>query len=540
MYKNTLLNWGYVLSRHSENVTMGAKGETKMNDLITSEQKRSSRLFNPTIGLAGFGVLLGWHFLILYFSFPMTSGIFPADFVYIRQVVLNASLCAFFGVFGFMMSGLPQRDDVRSHVIVYVAMGVGAVGSATLIVGSNVGIIWPIVAVVMIGASEAVLMLLWLRFYTETSENYSGASLGASALFGSLICFFSYHLTFEVSAFILVILPIASGLLLITMTKDIPLRKNDLIGSGVTDWSSARKPYWKTTSQLMAMALFFGMVQGCNSIEKTLLPAADPIAILGAALAGVVLFVIYLRSKHLPNLGVVINTSLMLFIAGMMILPFHVRFFPEIAAFLIMTGFIFYFILTLIFIVDLCRTFDLNTTVAVGMNQALEYGMFAVGILVGNLFWTRFADNPIFPFAISFIAIFVLAAITLFLTTERPPWEADFYKSKHVSDRKAAKEDENCADEAEEVEESDEVDALVVLSERYALTPREVEVFTLLSKGRNAEFIQNALVISNHTVKTHIYNIYRKMDIHSLQDLLDLMDAEEALQGKDRCGDLRQ
>lgn len=495
-----------------------------MNDTTTNDRKRSSRLFSPTIGLAGFGVLLGWHFLILYFSFPMTSGMFPAEFIFIRQVVLNASLCVFFGAFGYLMRNLPQRDKLQSHAIAYSAMAVGTIGSATLVVGSIMGIAWSIFAVVLIGASEAILMLFWLRFYTETSENYSGISLGTSAVVGSLICFFTYHLTFEVSVFVLVILPLASGALLITLTRDIPLRSNDPLGFGISDWSSARKPYWKTTFQLMAMALFFGMVQGCNSPKMTLLPAADPITVLGAALAGIVLFAMFSKSAHKPNLGPVISLSLLMYIAGMMLMPFHAPYLPQIAAFLIMTSFIFYFILTLIFVIDLCRTFDLNATVYVGLNQALEYAMFALGIVAGNALWGEFSNVSSLPFAISFISIFVLCAITLFLTTERLPWEAAFYKPKHGAERKSC---ETSTDEAE-AEEAEDVDVLALLSERYTLTPREVEVFTLLSRGRNAEFIQNALFISNHTVKTHIYNIYRKMDIHSLQDLLDIFDAEEA------------
>ena len=64
--------------------------------------------------------------------------------------------------------------------------------------------------------------------------------------------------------------------------------------------------------------------------------------------------------------------------------------------------------------------------------------------------------------------------------------------------------------------------------ERYGLSPREREVFALLARGRNAKIIQEELCVSASTAKTHIYNIYRKMGIHSLQELLDLLDAEEA------------
>jgi len=58
----------------------------------------------------------------------------------------------------------------------------------------------------------------------------------------------------------------------------------------------------------------------------------------------------------------------------------------------------------------------------------------------------------------------------------------------------------------------------------YQLSPRETEIIALLAKGRNAAYIQEALVISPHTVKSHIYNIYRKLDIHSQQKLMDFVE----------------
>lgn len=63
-------------------------------------------------------------------------------------------------------------------------------------------------------------------------------------------------------------------------------------------------------------------------------------------------------------------------------------------------------------------------------------------------------------------------------------------------------------------------------SARYGLTPREVEVFCLLAKGRNAEYIAERLVVSPATVKSHIYHIYRKLGINSQQRLMNIVDDE--------------
>lgn len=57
--------------------------------------------------------------------------------------------------------------------------------------------------------------------------------------------------------------------------------------------------------------------------------------------------------------------------------------------------------------------------------------------------------------------------------------------------------------------------------EQFALTERECEVFALLAQARTVEDIARHLEISDNTVKTHIKRIYKKMGIHSRQDVID-------------------
>lgn len=64
------------------------------------------------------------------------------------------------------------------------------------------------------------------------------------------------------------------------------------------------------------------------------------------------------------------------------------------------------------------------------------------------------------------------------------------------------------------------------LARKHSLTPRESEILLFLAKGRNVKFISTKLVISEHTVKTHVYHIYRKLEISGLQELIDLVDCE--------------
>lgn len=66
----------------------------------------------------------------------------------------------------------------------------------------------------------------------------------------------------------------------------------------------------------------------------------------------------------------------------------------------------------------------------------------------------------------------------------------------------------------------------IAISEEYRLTPREAEVFCLLAQGRTRAFIQEELVLSASTVKTHVSHIYTKLAIRDRQEMMDLVLAE--------------
>ena len=57
----------------------------------------------------------------------------------------------------------------------------------------------------------------------------------------------------------------------------------------------------------------------------------------------------------------------------------------------------------------------------------------------------------------------------------------------------------------------------------YGLTPRELEVLIILAQGNTLVRVQEELVISEGTAITHRRNIYRKLDIHSKQELIDFV-----------------
>lgn len=56
------------------------------------------------------------------------------------------------------------------------------------------------------------------------------------------------------------------------------------------------------------------------------------------------------------------------------------------------------------------------------------------------------------------------------------------------------------------------------------LTLRETEILQYLGRGHNSMYISQTLLISDSTVRTHIKNIYRKLEITSREELISLVD----------------
>ena len=64
---------------------------------------------------------------------------------------------------------------------------------------------------------------------------------------------------------------------------------------------------------------------------------------------------------------------------------------------------------------------------------------------------------------------------------------------------------------------------LQALAADYGLTPREAEILALVALGRSAKYISEELMVSYNTTRTHVRHIYEKLNIHSKQELIDLV-----------------
>lgn len=70
--------------------------------------------------------------------------------------------------------------------------------------------------------------------------------------------------------------------------------------------------------------------------------------------------------------------------------------------------------------------------------------------------------------------------------------------------------------------------AVEAIAARNALSAREAEVLRCLAMGYGSERIAQTMGVKVNTVRTHTHNVYVKLDVHSREELMRLVDDEVA------------
>lgn len=510
------------------------------DDPIDTESKRESeppswaRYTNIPFRLLGYGVLMGWHFLLIYFSTALEATEPDAYVLLLRQLTLNAALAVTF--IGLSLTGRkPNMLKLLLSPLAIAGIAVtGTVATAGIIYAQFCDVAVATVACMAVaGASEGLLLFAWLHFYSETETNYATQYISTSIVIGALAAFFIRHLTVEIAWVCFVTLPAISAGMLAISIRQTPVRSADRGGRGLTDHKGAVRPLVACAANLAVFSAAFGFLQGSVLPDgNPVLAAFTPNAAIGAAAAGAVAMLIYrkMTGRQAPEL--LRRVSVVVFVAGVIgtIYPWPAT--KEIAGMAIMAGFMIVDITSLVHVVKVIRSYDIASAFAIGLNRAVEYSAFGVSIAAGALLARTAGADPLYPlYVCGAVTILTLGYVMACMGGGLLDWIASLFpENELVEEHEGALPPSPMEASAPNAPHDAKPGQLTLgyfrlkcraVCEQSNLSPRESEVLVLMAKGRNAEYIQNALTISNYTARTHIANVYRKCDVHSLQELID-------------------
>ena len=148
-----------------------------------------------------------------------------------------------------------------------------------------------------------------------------------------------------------------------------------------------------------------------------------------------------------------------------------------------------------------------------------------LGILVGNSLYAGIADGYVALMVITLAVMYVMfMALTITLVTRGLRGSGDGAGSGLVLVRPVQAEEPRYHG----VEPGGAFElASDRMVGRYGLSEREVEVMELLAKGRGVSFVAEYLGLSQNTVKAYTKTLYKKLGVHSRDELMNLVEQFE-------------
>lgn len=603
----------------------------------------------------GFRALLGWHYLILFAPLLSNSGgLGVTDALVNRQLLLYCVLAITFLLLLVFSKVTKKAKKILTSLGCIVSMTVlaaAATGASGLTYASETPMLYYGVTVIL-GMTEATLMLIWLFFFTNLAKKQTYRTLGIDVITGSLIALLVRTLMPPASIIIAVLLPLLSSTSFVTLKKkydyiqelaeedeqntgksaSADMSKTGALGQGVDSISSYML---RRNIPSVLFALAFGLMQGSFLTSGTpFLIADNPILFVGVTIAGLIICFTSERYCTHADAESTYRLALISFMAGVAILAimgiWHGGYDSSLASILIIVsgvlvfaGFNLFDFGNLMLCLGLSRGHGGLSDNSVTVGRVFVYVAMAAGYGLGYLAVTKVMPvSGVEVLVICCCLALLLLAITIGFpasskvgydqlliklgtqnTSEsdyslelekicancgsaqdctvhealalnnteakkekatleaaesavaeaeaaRVEAEAKLAKARKAVEEANAARDAIKAEVAAQKKESaasgskqgksrtrkgaDDDDkpkatpwrsACAEVAKRYRLSKRETQIFHLISKGRNAEYVSNELVISIHTAKTHIANIYQKLGVHSSQEMLDLIDA---------------
>ena len=275
--------------------------------------------------------------------------------------------------------------------------------------------------------------------------------------------------------------------------------------------------------RLLASSLILG---ACTSIMQGFFAPPDPVAhdamyaqaMLLASFASSALLLCTLLFSSRLDVAFTYQPVLPIIILGCFFALFLEKGSPTACTFVLM-GYQLFGLINWTLLANFSFNLNIPSMRVFGLGRAALSGGVLVGHVVlgllGNLDAFTFADRAALMFCVIFAAsiacTFVFTARTLAQTLRRQ-WLGLPPRTNSL---------EEVIDENGELTLDEKID---LIAREYEITGRMLEVFALMAHGRTGTRIEQELYMSKGTVKTHTRRIYRKLDVHSKQEMLDLIE----------------
>lgn len=502
----------------------------------------------------GFGVFQAWIFLVI---FGMGYVFAPSTLLPSTPVLPEHCLPIVFDTFLLTLGACLLLLAFSNQLLLKFYVGKNALITATclasmgtlLIYGTGLeptGTAFAVVASALMGMGASLMTVLWGTAFARYEFTTIILNTVVAIVIGVAVYLILIHWApVPLSGFLACVLPIAASLILWKLTPIPYYRRQEMP-------IFHPLPIHRTAFVLRfgLPIVIFGFVLGAlrHVCLSGLLPYEDLTAQLvigAAACAGLAVIIATMAiSKNESYWDMIFRCVLPAIALAVFCVPHLFGDYALLAGFFVIAGYICFETLMWFLIADLSQEFRLSPIFMFGLGR----GLLELGSLVGSWLAQIPGDNTItgvFGNAEGALVLMLALAVAYSLLPRRREVRAivdpnHVIKMPGYDALQTHIEKQQVEDEPQQETDSEEIGAAEVdakirakgrfharceeIADCYLLSRRETEVMFLLAKGHNAAFIQDKLCISKSTAKTHINHIYRKLDIHTQQELLNMVE----------------
>lgn len=361
---------------------------------------------------------------------------------------------------------------------------------------------WP--AVIAGGLGVSLCILLWSELYGCLNPIrvalYYSASLAAAAL----IIYLSYGFFMPWLFAITLALPIIS---LISVSKGFnSLPPNELPSELVSRFSFP----WKIVLLMAMYAFAFGL----REAEVYSVSSFGSHGAVGTlVIATLICIGVYAQGRSF-DFALLYRVALPLMVGAFLILPNLGFINLSISHFCLTASYTAFQILIMIIFSNICYRYGVSAVWLFGIERGVRALFSILGRQTSKLLSSYGLISGEVDAGMTVVIVILVVAMTTILLTEKElssKWGMSFLGSKNAAENDVIIKKEELSNRCH------------TITKEYGLSQREEEVLLLLAQKKTIGTIERELFIANGTAKTHIRHIYRKLDVHSRDELIALL-----------------
>ncbi len=298
-------------------------------------------------------------------------------------------------------------------------------------------------------------------------------------------------------------------------------------------WASYRDAFLELSDSLVAFFVLEAVIGLLNSfmVAGSINFEGSGTVSVGAMVGAIIAFCfVVFVSQRIPKVSTVSRVVMPILAAMLVFLPFLSERYNLLFTTLLLASYYFVALQITYLIAEVAHVRRVSSYVLMGVAMGVARVCLAVALLSGYAAAVvgggpaSEGEHTMRYLVIVVVVLYVLCMALVFFSRDRKRRQR---MNEGLNDQKTNKGDVGYAVSAREGAETTLEERCAALARKGSLTEREAEILVYLARGRTKSYIANELFVTENTVRSHVRNIYSKLEVHTRQELLDLVELGE-------------